>query len=511
MPNITLPLGAKPYSQPYNSVGKEICQNLYVETSTTETAKSQYYYIKIPGMKLLKADTSNIGACRALFTTASQKTYIVNGSTFSELLVDGTKSPKGTLTTNVGPVSITENGYQMILVDGRAGWIFDYVTQNFTQITDEYFPGNSEGTNAPTHVTYIDTYFIVNVPNKNEYQWSNSYYKNDSGADYIPSVVNGYWNAIQMGQKYGRPDIINALIDCTNMLWVFGNNSIEVHYDTGNYNGQLFARYEGAIIEVGCSAPDSVARYANNIFWLGSDKSGTVGVFTNNGMLPQRISTRGIEQIIEKMPKNSDCVGFTYAQAGHTFYVMQFPQAEKTLVYDLVTQAWHERTTLDSNSGVLTNWNAWYCSYNWSKNIVGHSFHSSSYELSTEYYQNDNPTGNGVNYIKCVKTSPIEFNVGLMNRFDALQVMFQQGVGLNTNTPQLIGKNPEVIISWSNDSGTTFSSERRAFIGMQGQCAYRSRLTTLGLSRNRVWKITITDPISVIIVGLIVTVSPTTR
>lgn len=47
MPNITLPLGAKPYSQPYNSVGKEICQNLYVETSTTETAKAQYYYIKI--------------------------------------------------------------------------------------------------------------------------------------------------------------------------------------------------------------------------------------------------------------------------------------------------------------------------------------------------------------------------------------------------------------------------------------------------------------------------------
>ena len=45
-------------------------------------------------------------------------------------------------------------------------------------------------------------------------------------------------NAFTNGTKDGRkPDIVSSLIDCTNMLWLFGNNSIEIHYDTGDYNG----------------------------------------------------------------------------------------------------------------------------------------------------------------------------------------------------------------------------------------------------------------------------------
>jgi hypothetical protein len=507
----SLPLGAKPYSAPYNSIGKEICQNLMVEYSSTDTAKAQYYYISTPGLKLQSYDSVNNGACRALYTTAEHKTYTVVGNGFYEVAQNGIKALKGTLTTNVGPVSMTENGYQMILVDGRAGWIFDYVTQDFTRITDEYFPGNSEGTDAPTHVTYIDTYFIVNVPNKNEYQWSNSYYKNDNGDDYKPSVVNGYWNAIQMGQKMGRPDIVNALIDCTNMLWLFGTNSIEIHYDTGNYNGQLFARYEGAILEVGTSAPKSVARYANSVFWLGSDKSGTIGVFTNEGMSPKRISTRCIEQIIEGFDTTTDCIGFTYAQAGHSYYVMQFPGAKKTLVYDSVTQAWHERTYLNSNTGALEMWRGIYSTSNWDKIIVGNPNHSSLFELDLNYFQNDDEDGNGVNYIKRVKTTPIEFNNGQLLRFNTFQVMFQQGVGLNDNTAEQIGKNPECLIAFSNDSGSTYSGERVAYIGAQGQYAYRSRITTIGIGRNRVWRITITDPIRVIIVGILVDVVPMTR
>lgn len=511
----TLPLGNKPYSSPYNSIGKEVCQNLYVETSQSENAKAQYYFLKIPGMKLLPSTpTENVGACRAIFTTAGQKTYVVNSQFFYELYEDGTKGLKGTLNSYTGVVNIAENGYQMIIVDGLAGYIFDYSTQTFVQITDEYFPGNSENTLAPTHVTYIDTYFIVNSPATNQYLWSNTYYQrnhDNTTTDYDPNESQGYWNALQMGQKMGRPDFISSLVDCTNMLWLFGSNSIEVHYDTGDYNNQLFARYEGAIIEVGCSAPYSVSRYANNVFWLGADKSGTVGVFTNNGMQAQRISTRGIEQIIEFMPKSTDCVSFTYAQAGHVFYIMQFPTSNKTLVYDLVTQTWHERTYLDINDGTINMWNGMFCSFNWSKNLIGHSSYSSYFELSTTYYQNDNPDGNGVNYIRCIKTSPIEFNVGLLNRFNSIQVMFKQGTGLSNNTPEFVGKDPEVQIAWSNDGGESFINERTAKIGQQGNFQHRARLTTLGLSRNRVWRITITDPVEILLVGLIVDVTPMMR
>jgi hypothetical protein len=89
--------------------------------------------------------------------------------------------------------------------------------------------------------------------------------------------------------------------------------------------------------------------------------------------------------------------------------------------------------------------------------------------------------------------------------------MFRQGTGLNTNTTQLVGKNPECKIAWSNDAGESYQNERTALIGQMGQYQYRTRLTTLGISRNRVWRITITDPIQIILVGLIVDVVPMMR
>ena len=63
-----------------------------------------------------------------------------------------------------------------MLVDGRNGWILRLTDSNFIEITDEYFPGNDLGTKAPTSVTYNDTYFIVNIPNTNQYYYSWSYY-----------------------------------------------------------------------------------------------------------------------------------------------------------------------------------------------------------------------------------------------------------------------------------------------------------------------------------------------
>ena len=53
MAMMSIPLGKNPYASPYISVGKEICQNLYLEIAQSENSKAQYYFLKIPGMKLI--------------------------------------------------------------------------------------------------------------------------------------------------------------------------------------------------------------------------------------------------------------------------------------------------------------------------------------------------------------------------------------------------------------------------------------------------------------------------
>lgn len=508
---VTIPLGNKPFATPYYSLGREICQNMYLEQAQTEFSKADYYLIKIPGLRRFAAtiDAVNLGACRGILTAGNERTFAVQGAALVEILADGTKSIFGTINTFQGSVSMAENGSLMIIVDGRDGWILRFSDGNFTQITDEYFPSNALGTVAPTHVTYLDTYFIVNIPNTNQYFYSTSYYGNDdTSLPYDPLVPNGYWNPLQSGQKIGKPDNITALINCNNYLWLFGVNSCEIHYDTGNYNGQLFARYQGAILNVGCATPYSVAVYQNNVFFLGSDKDGTVGVFSNDGMNPVRISTRGIEQMIQNMATWEDCRAYAYAQNGHSFYVMQFPAGNKTLVYDTVTNAWHERTKLNAQSGLYVRWDGMYATTNFGKCIVGDASTSELYDLDPLYYLNDNPLATGYNYIRCVKTTPIGFQVGKRVRYNWAQIICNQGTGLATNTVAGVGVDPTVQLAWSNDSGVTYSNERPAPIGRQGEYLKRSIVLSCGMSRNRVWRIAMTDPVPFILVAILVNGNP---
>ena len=496
----------KPYTSPYNSVGVEICSNLYTEISPSETTKAAYYYIKIPGLKLLSPAQNGIGGCRGMITTSDNTTYVCNSNTISKLQSNGTKTFIGKLNSNSGFISMADNGAQLMIVDGVNGWILDYGTQSFTQITDEFFPGNN-GQDAPISVICIDTYFVVNVPNTNSYYWSNPSYQylDDTTQlynNYDPTVKNGYWTPLHSGQKIAKAGNILNLIDANNMVWLFGNNNIEVHYDSGN-NPQTFSRYSGAIIEVGLASVRSVAKYANNIFWLGNDRNGAVGVFTNNSYSPVRISTRGIEQIIALMDSYDDCYGYVYSQAGHTFYVMQFLSAQKTLVFDIVTGAWHVRTYLDPITGLESCWKGMNSCFNWSENIVGDMDTDAYYWLDQEYYQNDNPFGTDVNYIKCQKTTPILFQNGNQVRINFLQVILQQGVGTNINTPQGVGQNPKIQIGISNDSGNNYHVERTAFIGALGNTGNRTRISNLGIGRNIVFKLTCTEPIQFILVGLI--------
>lgn len=510
----TVPLGNKAFATPYHSVGREILQNMILENSITEFSKAQYYLLKIPGLRRFgEIPSTNLGACRGLFTCSNYRTFIANNNRLSEVLADGTVTFIGFLNSWTGPVSMAENGNLMMIVDGTAGYILRFTDNNFTRITDEYFPGVDAGTLAPTKVTYLDTYFICNVPNTDQYYYSTSYYvrdHDDTSSPYDPAEPNGYWSPLLSGRKIGKADNINCLINCNNYLWLFGYNSCEIHYDTGDYNGQLFARYQGAILNIGCKAPNSVAVFNNQVFFLGSDIAGNLGVFSNEGLAPVRISTKGIDQMIEEIGDWSDCIGYTYAQSSHMFYVMQFPKGDKTFVYDISNASWHERTYLDKPLGLLHAWKGMFATNNFGKMIMGDNASSAIYHLDPKYYQNDNAMDTGINYIKCVKNTPIQFQNGVNIRYNWVQVICNQGSGTPVNNAAGVGIVPQVQISWSEfgyGSATRGANERTAPIGVEGDYSKRSRVLALGIGRNRVYNIAMSDPVPFILVALLINVS----
>jgi len=57
------------------------------------------------------------------------------------------------------------------------------------------------------------------------------------------------------------------------------------------------------------------------------------------------------------------------------------------------------------------------------------------------------------------------------------------------------------MLRWSNDGGSTWSNEHWSSIGLQG--AYQNRIIwrRLGWSRDRIFEISVTDPIKAVIVS----------
>ena len=85
------------------------------------------------------------------------------------------------------------------------------------------------------------------------------------------------------------------------------------------------------------------------IFWLARDKQGSRIVVKGQGYQAQRVSTHAIETALAKYSTCEDAWGQTYQQEGHQFYVLHFPTADKCWCYDLSTDQWHERLSIDSD------------------------------------------------------------------------------------------------------------------------------------------------------------------
>lgn len=473
-----IPLATKPYQSAYYSIGIEQCKNLYLETSVGEGSKAASYLVGIPGLKLFTQQTSNSVICRGLYTNI--RSFGVFGQYLYELFADGTRVLVGTLNSYTGPVSISSNNLQLIVVDGINGYILNLTDNSFTTIDSTDFP------NGCSHVCYIDGYFIVNVKGTQKIQWSS----NQDGTE---------WDGLNFAEADSNPDPIQALISCNKMAWCFGRNTIEAFIDTGDYQ-QQFGRFQSGIIQLGTYSPWSIAETQSKILFVGNDKSGATAVWMINGLEPLRVSTKGIEQLIGLIPDISDIVGYVYSQAGHSFYCISSQSGNVTYVYDLTVDAWHERTYLNPNTGKEYRWRGIYHTFNFSKNIFGDYGSDALFYTDMEYYWNDNPTGNGHSYIKRLKTSPIFYKENKRLLFREIQLQLQQGLSEHTEEIETNHTyNPKVMVEWSDDSGKSWSNQVTTEIGRLGEYAFRSRLFNLGSARNRVFRFSITDPVGPII------------
>jgi hypothetical protein len=125
-------------------------------------------------------------------------------------------------------------------------------------------------------------------------------------------------------------------------IWLFGTQTTEVWYNAGTAPFP-FAPRPDVFIEHGILAPSSAAILNNAPAWLGQSGDGGAVVYHGAGYQARRISTHALEYAFSTYETLTDADAWTYQDQGHSFYVLTFPTARVTWVYDAIAGVWHER------------------------------------------------------------------------------------------------------------------------------------------------------------------------
>jgi hypothetical protein len=475
--------------------------NLFPEI-VPEGGKEPAFLQRAPGLTTLA--TIGTGPIRGLWTFGNFA-YAVSGSTLYKISSNWVATAKGTVGGS-GPVSMADNGTQLFIAANPQGFIYNATTDVFQQITDPDFPG-------ATTVGYIDGYFTFNEPNSQKI--------------WVTSLLDGLSvDPLEFASAEGNPDNVVAVFVDHREVWVFGTNSTEVWYDAGLLDFPL-TRIQGAFNELGCAAPYSIAKMDNQVYWLGKDARGQGIVYKAAGYIGQRVSTHAIEWQMQEYADLTDAVGYTYQQDGHSFYVLNFPSADTTWVYDVATGAWHERASFTNgdfnrhraNSQMFFN----------NTTVVGDYQNGKIYEFDLNVYADDGavqkwlrswralPTGAN-NLARTIQHSmqlDCETGVGL-NLYPAgeqQELLTEAGLYITTQSGDLLtttaylaapGYNPQVMLRFSDDGGHTWSNEHWKSMGAIGNFGKRTIWRRLGATmkiRDRVYEVSGTDPVRIYIMG----------
>jgi hypothetical protein len=473
-------LGASYVARSINAADNRMV-NLFPEM-TPDNGQTAAFLNRAPGLNFLQA--VGTGPIRALWVSQNSGGYfyVVSANEVYKLTgLTATPTLLGTV-TGTGPVSIADNGTQIFFACNPDGFIYNETTNVFAQITDPDFAG------AVT-VAYLDGYFVFNQP--------------DSQIIWVSQLLDGQSvDPLDFASAEGSPDGVVGLIADHRELWVFGTDSVEVWYDSGAADFPL-TRIQGAFNEIGCVSAYTIAKMDNGLFWLGTDARGQGIVYRANGYTGQRISTHAIEYAIAQYGDISDAIAYTYQQEGHAFYVLTFPSGNATWVYDVATQAWHERAGWDNGEFTRHRSN---CQCNFGGNIiVGDYENGNIYTLDLDVYADN---GGIQKWLRSWRALPSGQNNLKRTAHHSLQLNCESGVGLNDGQ----GSDPQAMLRWSDDGGHTFSNEHWSPMGKIGAYYQRVFWRRLGMTlklRDRVYEVSGTDPVKIAIMGAELILSPT--
>lgn len=417
-----------------------------------------------PGMDLLVEISGS--ETRAIINIDNTTQFaVVDNHIYSIVINDDTDTAVATsileTDSSVGKVRWAANPTQIIIVDGTTtGYIITIAASTAAAVSDGDFVGGSD-------VVFMDGYFIVIQPNTGVMQASAL---NDGTS----------WNAIDIATAEGKPDKLVGLVVDKRQLIAFGKESIEFWYNAGNASGFPFSKVDGAFVDLGCVARDSICAIGNTVAWV--DNRNVVNIL--NSYQPHPIASTELTALLQSASTSSDIYSFAYESQGHIFYAVTSPSLRKTMVYDIKTTLWHQTADywndvgfIESNVAVMERYKQTF--------LAGEKYSGKIYKLNANTY-----TRGGVG-IKRLFTTANYINEHKFVGINRLELRVDAGYGSSTGE----GQDPYIEMRYSNDGGHTWSDFIAKSLGAQGVYNKQVEWRRLGSAREWMFEFTTAAPI----------------
>lgn len=461
--------------------GAQRCVNLCPEANEPG-APAPFTYYQRAGLRVLAQSPGGVPptnyGTRCTYTSSDGQFFEVIDNHVYFTDANFVRHLLGSINIGLTPVFMRDNGTVAVIVDGSAsGWTINLATHAFALIVDAAFYGADR-------VDYIDTLLIFNRPGTTQIYLS-------------PPNWNGLtpFDALDIANKVGTPDPLISLIVAAGQLWLIGLKATEVWYNAQGADFAL-ARVPGILVQHGTSAKHSVAKADTAVFWLSQDETGKSIAIQGEGYSVKRISTHAIEAEWQAYSTVDDAIGFTYQQAGHTYWQLNFPTADKTWVYDLANGLWHEETWTD-NDGVEHRHRANCAAFANGQNVCGDWATGVLFAFDTTRFTDEKANNGGFGPIVFRRGFPHLVKNGNRIGYNLFKLDMQCGAALGI----LLANPPQVFLRWSDGRGAGFFDPVACSFGATGELEQWAAFWQMGEARDRVFEVFWSAPYKTAIMG----------
>lgn len=441
--------------------------NLCPQIVESDAGKSRMILIQRPG---LVVGWTLAGETQVPRVFSFNDRVFAAGLNLWELFTNGTAVNLGVLTDTVGPIYFAANLNQLLISTSGKLYVFNF-SGGLIPVDMTQFIG-------PVGIIgYKDGFFLAQIPGTN--------------VVYLSNLLDGLdWSGLDAIQVSVFADNVVSMIVDHNELVLLGKTQSITYYNNGDLNNPFVPNLSAGTIEQGSSIPAATIKIDNTLYMVGGDDRGELIAYKANGYTPQRISTHAIEAVWQRYQITSDAVAFAMQYQGHHWWVITFPSAEATWVYDVTTQLWHEWACTDAHGKQIAFLGQGHA-FGFKAHLVGGTRSGVVYKMLESAYDD---AGAPMVRTRCSPHISVELE---KIPHEIMQVDIETGLGpmitLQDGSGQV--REPQVSLCWSDDGGHFFKNERFRGIGSQGEFRKRVIWRQLGAPRDRVYKLTCSDPV----------------